>query len=193
MRLNMSKVVCLIATATVLGCFPLTAWTQGSGSSRSSPRRATRPMTPDEFYQTFWNHLHRQEAPYTKWPVLPGKEGLRKGTSPHGDLIRTFVTNSVVHAPQAIPYGAILVTEDFAADGKTLQHITVMFRVKGRDPEHFDWYWLQYLPDGSIARTPEKEGRKATAGKVASCIECHVKANGSDLVFSNDESAPEAN
>ena len=67
-----------------------------------------------------------------------------------------------------------------------MKDITVMYRSKGADPQHGDWYWLKYLPDGSIARTPEKEGKKAIAGKVASCIECHSKAGGKDLVYSND-------
>ena len=84
------------------------------------------------------------------------------------------------------PYGTILVTENYADDKTTLKDITVMYRSKGADPQHGDWYWLKSLPDGAIARTPEKEGKKPIAGKVASCIECHSKAAGRDLVFSND-------
>ena len=41
-------------------------------------------------------------------------------------------------------------------------------------------------PDGSIARTSDKEGKKPIAGVVASCIDCHSKAGGRDLVYSND-------
>jgi len=61
-----------------------------------------------------------------------------------------------------------------------------MYRSKGADPQHNDWYWLKYLPNGSIARTSEKEGKKPIAGKVASCIDCHSKAAGKDLAYSND-------
>jgi hypothetical protein len=159
---------------------------EGSGSSRASPQRTTRPMTPDEFYQSFWKHLHKQENPYSKWGSLPGKGELREGESPHGEFVRHYANKAATDNPKGLPYGSILVTENYDADKKTLKDVTVMYRSKGADPQHGDWYWLKYQPDGSIARTPEKEGKKAIAGKVASCIECHSKAAGRDLVYSND-------
>jgi len=158
---------------------------QGSGSSRAAPPRATRPMTPDEFYQSFWTHLNRQEFPYKKWGPLAGKKGLREGESPHGDFVQTFANKIALDNPATLPYGSILVAENYDQD-KKLKDITVMYRSKGADPQHGDWYWLKYLPNGSIARTPEKEGKKPIAGKVASCIECHAKADGKDFVYGND-------
>jgi hypothetical protein len=145
-------------------------------------------MTPDEFYAAFWKHIIRQESPYTKWGSPKGKEGLREGQSPHGDFVRMYANKAAIDSPSALPYGAILVTENYEQDKRTLKDITVMYRVKGTDPKHNDWYWLKYLPNGTIARTPEKEGKKAIAGRVASCIECHSKAGGNDLVHANDGS-----
>jgi hypothetical protein len=189
MRANIAKMLCLAGAAVIALSFPSPARSQGSGSSRAAPPRATRPPTPEEFYQNFWKHLNRKEAPYTKWSGFAGKEGLQKGESPHGAITKTFINKTAADDPQKLPYGAILVTENYADDEKTLQNITVMYRYKGSDPKHNDWYWLQYQPGGTIARTSEKEGKKAIAGKVVSCIDCHTRAGGADYVFSNDEEA----
>jgi hypothetical protein len=177
---------CLITGAAFFSLRQTTSAQEGSGSSRSSPQRTTRPMTPDEFYEAFWKHLNKQENPYKKWGSLPGKKDLREGQSPHGEFVRSYANKTAIDGPETLPYGSILVTENYDADKKTLKAITVMYRSKGTDPQHGDWYWLKYLPDGSIARTPDKEGKKPIAGKVASCIECHSKAAGKDLVYSND-------
>jgi hypothetical protein len=163
---------------------------EGSGSSRAAPPRATRPQTPDEFYASFWQHLVRKESPYNKWNSFPGKGDLHEAQSPHGDFVKTFVSKSALEKPGTFPIGSIIVTENYDKD-KKLRDITVMYRVKGTEPNTGDWYWLKYLPNGAIARTPEKEGKKPIAGKVASCIECHSKAGGKDLVYSNDPE-PEA-
>lgn len=176
--------MCLIAGASLL-VRQSTLAQEGSGSSRASPPRATRPMTPDEFYQSFWKFIHKQEAPYKKWGTLADKNGLRESKEPHGDFVQTFANKIATDKPDILPYGSILITENYDKD-KKLTDITVMYRSKGADPQHGDWYWLKYLPDGAIARTPEKEGKKAIAGKVASCIDCHSKAAGRDLTFSND-------
>lgn len=180
--------MCLVACGVAMFFLPLVVAQEGSGSSRASPPRATRPMTPDEFYTAFWKHIARQDSPYTKWGSLPGKEGLREGRSPHGDFMQTYANKAAIDSPDALPYGAIVVSENYEKDKKTLKGITVMYRVKGTDPQHNDWYWLKYLPNGAIARTSEKEGKKPIAGKVASCAECHSKAGGKDFVFSNDPS-----
>ena len=56
---------------------------------------------------------------------------------------------------------------------KILGAVTVMYRVKGYDPEAGDWFWAKYKADGSI----EKEG------KVAGCIGCHTASIGNDWIF----------
>ena len=168
---------------------PSAAQQQGSGSSRTAPpARTAQPTTPDEFYKSFWTYLNRAESPYKSWT---GTEAMKNGEPPHGALIKTHVNKLVADSPKNLPYGAILVADNYADDGKTLQSVMVMFRIQGRDPQHFDWYWLQYQPDGSISLTSPEAGKKAIAGKVSSCIDCHAKAKGGDYVHLYDEPAPE--
>lgn len=184
-RLKMA-ISCLIVGAACLLIRQSTSAQEGSGSSRTSPQRATRPMTPDEFYQSFWKHLTKPESSYKKWGSLTEKKGLRASQDPHGEFVQTFANKIAIEGHTSLPNGAVLVAENYDKD-KKLRDISVMYRSKGADPQHNDWYWLKYLPDGSIARTSEKEGKKPMAGKVAtSCIECHSKAAGKDFVYSND-------
>lgn len=185
MRTPIATMLCLAGAALIVASLQSPARPQGSGSSRAVPPRATRPPTPEEFYQSFWKHLNKQDAQYKKWGSLPDKTGVREGTDSHGDFLQTFVNKTAMEKPDTLPYGSIIVTENYDKD-KKLKDISVMYRSKGADPQHGDWYWLKYRPDGSISRTSEKEGQKAIAGKVASCIECHSKAEGRDLVYSND-------
>ena len=191
MRLNSRLKLCLGGAVLVLVVWAAPARPQGSGSTRTAPPRATRPPTQEEFQQAFWKFLTKKESPYTKWKEFPGKEGFQEGKTPHGAFTKTFINKAAAESLKDFAFGSILVTENYGDDQKTLKDLTIMYRVKGTDPQHRDWYWLKYLPNGAIALTSEKEGKKPIAGKVASCIDCHAKAAGGDLVYSNDPK-PEA-
>ena len=159
---------------------------QGSGSSRSTPSRPARPQTTQEFADSLWRFIVRPQSPYTKWATVPISkvEHAEKG---HGANPKIYANPTAMQDLSAPPQGSIFVIDDYADDGKTRNNVSIMYRAKGSDPEHNDWYWLRYLPDGSIARTDDTPGAKPIAGKVKSCIECHDKAGGKDWVFSNDQ------
>ena len=153
--------------------------------SPQPPPVVVRPPTPEEFSQSLWRFLVRPQAPYTSWPALPGKDGLRPGESPHGPPVRLYANATATADPKGLPPGSVLVLEDYAADRKTRTGINILYRVQGYDPRNGDWYWLKYNEDGTIVRTAPADGAKAIAGRVQTCIDCHRKAGG-DLVFSND-------
>ena len=114
--------------------------------------------------------------PYQAWPLYPGKDKLYKGAHPHGALLTTYVSKGAHAAITAragqFPDGSFIIKENYMPD-KTLGAVTVMYRVKGYDPEAGDWFWAKYKADGAI----EKEG------KVAGCIGCHAAAINNDWVF----------
>jgi len=64
--------------------------------------------------------------------------------------------------------------------------ITIMQRSTGYDPEHADWYYAKYQPDGKIAKTPPEKNSMPIAGRFNSCIDCHGGAGGDDYLFLND-------
>jgi hypothetical protein len=171
------------------------AFSQGSGSSRTTPAAKPRPKTPANFHRDFWQFLTRSKTPYKKWTAWPDAAEPRVGEAPHGAFVKSYANATAINDTAALVHGSILVQEEFDDDQKTLKGVSVMYRVKGADPAHFDWYWMRYLPDGTLAKQPGKQpanqGGKPIAGKVVSCIECHAKAAGDDLVYSNDEVVPE--
>lgn len=187
-------VIAVLAAGFLLAESP--AFAQGSGSSRSDPtpsrRESRRAQTPEEFQRGLWNYLVREQSPYTRWSSLADKEGLRPGEEPHGDFVRLFANKAAADDPQGLHHGSILVLENYSEDRRTRTAIDVIYRVKGYDAKHGDWYWIRYRENGQVATSPAAEGGRPLAGKVQSCVECHSQAGGRDLVFSNDQERPEA-
>jgi hypothetical protein len=119
-----------------------------------------------------------------------------RGTDPHGAVLETFYTTLKRDGHEGLlavkrNYGPGDVTEDEVQTDRDehLASVTVMFRRQvGYDPDHQNWYWVKYLPDGSLDENPQ--GRKL-AGRVAKgantgCIACHAEADGGDYLFSTD-------
>ncbi len=121
-----------------------------------------------------------------------------EGTDPHGMMLETFYTTATINGHEGDlivkrNFGPVGVSEDeVLRDPDThLAAYTIMFRREaGYDPEDQDWFWVKYLPDGSLDQTPNG---MAMAGQVAKgmdegCIACH-KAAGDDMVFTSDHLA----
>ena len=175
-----------LAAAVLFLATHQTAWGQGSGSSRLSPPRQTRPQTPAEFQQSFWKHI-TVSSPYQEWQRWPaGVDEPQPAAEPHGPWVKTYANSVAAKNTSRLGYGSVLVNEEYYDDKTTLKAVSVMYCVKGTDPAHYDWYWLKYTPDGKVARAPADQGGRPVAGKAQSCINCHQKARG-DLVFSNDD------
>jgi len=113
--------------------------------------------------------------PYQAWSMWPGKEKLYKGTEPHGALLTTFVNNTAsysINKKKSLADGSIIVKENYTAE-KIFVALTVMYKIKGYNPEGGDWFWVKYLPDGKVE----------TSGKVKGCINCHSKQKDNDYIF----------
>lgn len=177
-----APLVPLLLTLALIAGWTAAGFSQGSGSSRVDPPRATRPQTPDEFHTSFWNHIVRQDAAYNTWKVLKRDQGEDAADNPHGTLTPTYANKVAADDPKNLPIGSVLVREDYDDKRKRLS-ISVMYRVKAYDKDHGNWYWIKYLENGTVVRGKDN---KPLAGKVASCSECHAKANDKDFVFSND-------
>ncbi len=117
-----------------------------------------------------------QTDPYQKWPLFPGTTKFYEGKHPHGALLTTYVSPDAQAAIQnragQIPDGGFIVKENYGPD-KTLMAVTVMYRVKGFDPEAGDWFWAKYTPKGEVE----------AAGKVTMCAGCHTAVIQNDWVF----------
>lgn len=122
-----------------------------------------REASPDP--AALWDYISN-ENPYSRWEFWPDHAGLQEGKSPHGVFHRVYVNAKALNSKGwPLAAGSILVKENFTEE-KDLSAVTVMYKVRGFNPEAGDWYWVKFTPDG----TP------AEAGKPRSCINCHSGA-----------------
>jgi len=170
----------LMALATPVFSQPPSA--QGSGSSRATPT-APKPPTVDEFAASLWQFIHRDKAPYQQWPSSSSAP-VAGVDNPHGAGSSVY-SDVAAKSWQQPSHGSILVREEHDTEQK-LRGVSVMYRVKGTAPQTNDWYWILYQPDGKLAKSPGNGGGKPVIGQLGTCIACHRKAPGQDLVFSND-------
>lgn len=128
-------------------------------------------MPPDTTDMAVWAHL--QGSAYQSWGLWPGTTRLYSGEEPHGMLLTTYVNETAGSAlGGSLPDGSIVVKENYTPDS-TLVAVTVMMKVDGYNPEHADWLFAKYQPDGGVD----------AFGRAAGCQACHAGAEGGDYLF----------
>ena len=131
---------------------------------------------------------------------LAGDDAIRsfpyEGLDPHGMLLETFYTSATVNGHS----GSLIVKRNYGPEGVEIDQVigdpanhlgslTVMFqREAGYDDDNQNWFWVKYLPDGSLDKNPKGVGLAGRVGKNADagCIACHVGAGGDDYIFTTD-------
>ena len=117
-----------------------------------------------------------------------------EGIDPHGALLETFYTEATVggHTGALIVkrnYGPADVEFDEVIADPTghLSAVTIMFqREVGYDADNQNWFWVKYLPDGTLDKNPSGislAGRVAKGADVG-CIACHSAED--DYIFTSD-------
>jgi plastocyanin len=113
---------------------------------------------------------------YQNWSYWPGKGEFEPAREPHGDFVTTYVSNtsisSIENKDGNMSAGSIIVKNNYD-DNKELIAITAMYKVDGYDPEHNDWFWVEYSPDGTIM----------AEGKIEECNSCHGMKKSNDYIF----------
>jgi hypothetical protein len=130
---------------------------------------------PEDIAAGLWK-LMKTENFYDRWQMWPGTETLYKGSNPHGALLTTYINSigyeAVAKSEKELPPGTIIAMENYM-DDKTLKAIDVMYNLVPFDPEHGNWFWVKFAPDGKLFKV-ERDGETLTlVGKIAECIECH--------------------
>lgn len=117
-----------------------------------------------------------------------------EGAEPHGFVLETIfaeLTMNDITAPVIVKrnYGPEGTTVDEVATDPAghLAAITVMYQRVGFNEDNNDWYWVKYLPDGTL----DIAGENGMAGNVGGCIGCHANAPGDDWIFVTDRILPE--
>jgi hypothetical protein len=117
-----------------------------------------------------------------------------EGAEPHGYVLETLFAEISVFgniAPVVVKrnYGPVgVIVGDVANDPVShLEAITVMYRRPGFNAETDDWFWVKYLPGGTL----DVAGDVPMAGNVTGCIGCHQGAPGDDWIFVTDRELAE--
>src|SRR5436190_1866399 len=123
----------LAITALIALSIPCRAMAQGSGSSRATPSPPRQP-TVEEFAATFWQFINRSQSPYQKWETVEAE--VPQGVADEHQQPRKAYLNSIASKDRGkLPFGSILVRPQYGADGKELQNINVMYRIKSSDSD----------------------------------------------------------
>ena len=122
--------------------------------------------------------LWRDIRGYENWASYPELAGWQDGKSPHGKFLKYYINSTAVRKPPNPRNGYVIVTENYGERGGPLMAVTVMQKVRNYDPDNADWFWVKYMPDGTLAKNPKGmllAGRVAK-GMPAGCIACHGNA-----------------
>ena len=119
-----------------------------------------------------WTYI-TQTSVYKNWGGFPGHEDMHKGKQPHGSFHKIYANKPALESTKPeYKYGSIVLKESYTKD-KKFRDITIMYKVKGYDPEHLDWFWAMYDAEGNVKKS----------GKVEGCIKCHGNVKKQDYVF----------
>jgi hypothetical protein len=158
------SLICILVV--IAGCDP--GGDAGDAGNVEAPAEsvaaAPGASTPDTTAAAVWAHL--QAANYRQsWSLWPGKQQLYAGSEPHGMLLTTYA-NDVAHSALLagrvadLPEGSIIVKENYMPDS-TFAAATVMLKVRGYNPQHRDWLFAKFDPQGTaedFGRAPMCEG-----------------------------------
>jgi hypothetical protein len=126
--------------------------------------------------------LPNDVAGYEKWLKLNAKPIPPRAADPHNGDKNIYVNQArATIAPggqQKFPYpeGSIVVKEATRPGKDFIGLIAIMRKIKGTDPAHNDWMFVEYVRDG-------KDDAFREIAKGAICWGCHIGAKDTDYVF----------
>lgn len=129
-----------------------------------------------------WAYM--RDNAYTDWALWPGTTEQYEGAEPHGALLTTYINDVAADAladgATSFPAGAFVVKENYMPDG-TLAAVTTMYKTgNGFNPDHRDWWFGKFLPDGTPDQTP---AGMPMAGRLGGCQSCHGADADNDYIL----------
>ena len=155
------------------------------GQANSKDLAAYGTVKDVSYARTLWKRLRRARL------VGDHRMSARptKGDQPHGSIQQIIAGKISVKGRRA----RVIVKANHRGEGVSLEGVfeepkrfltgyaVMALRERGYHPDHADWFWAVYNPDGSL----RKFNGKAIAGRVDTgadngCIGCHKKYGGKD-------------
>ncbi|WP_136795909.1 cytochrome P460 family protein [Desulfosediminicola ganghwensis] len=127
---------------------------------------------PEPGLDALWIYISRTST-YSSWGFWPDHQGMREGSAPHRPLHKVYVNEAgLTSAKPLVNVGTIVVKENHN-EAEERQALTVMYKIKGYNPEAGDWFWAKYDTNGKADRF----------GKPAGGISCHGGAAAGDYIL----------
>ncbi|HXX56914.1 MAG TPA: cytochrome P460 family protein [Thermodesulfovibrionales bacterium] len=136
--------------------------------------QGTPVMQPEADAAKLYTYIMKPKPYFSRLKLWPGKRKLVSGNDPHGPLTTTYLNDTALSALSKgdMVDGSCIIMENYSAD-KRLETLTVMYKVKGYNPDAGDWFWVQYSSNN---------GYVLESGKVDSCIACHKSRQDTDYL-----------
>ena len=166
MKSKILVLIVIVSAFLAIGCT-----TNDSDGSQTSESQTGSQVDASELYMQI-----TEEDNYKSWAFMPGTSEMDPGNGVHGELITVYVSDDALSAIEnnegVMPNGSIILKEGYSSEGE-LREIVLMQKVDGFDPEHNDWYWAAYSPDGDVL----------TEGSQPACYNCHSRVKDNDYIF----------
>ncbi|MDW7733187.1 MAG: cytochrome P460 family protein [Methanolobus sp.] len=166
MKSKLLVLIAIVSAFLAIGCT-----TTDSGESETSENATSAQSDAAALYTQI-----TEEDTYKEWELMPGTSEMDPGTGPHGDMITVYVSDDAFSAiggnAEVMPNGSILLKEGYSSEGE-LEQIVLMQKIDGYDPEHNDWFWAAYSPDGEVL----------SEGSLSTCYDCHSQVQDNDYIF----------
>jgi hypothetical protein len=148
-----------------------------AGAIHDLAPEGTKQVEPGADAAKLYTYIMKPKPYYDQWKLWPNKTTFAEGNRSHGSFMTTYVNKMALESLKTngeMAYGSLIVTENYS-DQKKLQTLTVMYKIKGYNPDAGDWFWAKY---------DALNGYVLASGKEESCIGCHGSKRDNDYLHS---------
>ena len=120
-------------------------------------------------------YLTKSKPSYDTWKLCPGTGRFLASEEPHGSFVTIHLNNIAqgsIKNPEGMADGSVIVSEKYTSD-KKLDSLSVMYKIKGYNPEGGDWFWVKYAGNSGYVQE---------SGKVEGCLTCHGSKKDKDYL-----------
>jgi hypothetical protein len=93
--------------------------------------------------------------------------------------------NALRNGASRMPDGAIIVKENYMPN-RQLAAITSMYKRRGYNSEHNDWFFTRHLPSGDLDKMEMNGMTMPMEGRLPGCQNCHLAKRDNDYLYTGE-------
>ena len=127
---------------------------------------------PEPEAEAVWKYITEKNA-FTDWDFWPDHQGTYPSAAPHAPKHKIYVNKQALDSTMLPMQDRSMVVKYNLSPADKVKAVTIMYKVKGYNPDAGDWFWAKYSPTGEVEE----------AGKVKTCIGCHNAKADNDYIL----------